>query len=79
MKNFTLIAILGLFAGLTLNSCAGKKDYTCTCVVGILNTDTTFLIEIDDVKKKEAEQQCKGAEAGFNTVIGFPIANCDID
>jgi hypothetical protein len=49
MKKVLAIAVLGVFV---LSSC--KKDYTCSCTVLGMTTDSV----LKDVKKKDAEKAC---------------------
>lgn len=79
MKNFALISILGLFAVSAFSSC--KKDYKCTCniKVPLAQLDTTFVTDIDDAKKKEAKDRCKGSEDVYKSFFGLlGTADCSI-
>ena len=61
MKKFIAIAALGV---LTLASC--KKDYTCSCTINGVTTDSMY----KDIKKKDAETACDAATATFAAAGG---------
>lgn len=89
MKKLPVIAALSLFAALTFSSC--KKDYSCTCQVGLnpllgqlggteFSFDTTFVYEFEDMKKKEAKAGCDGVEKGlFETFPGIITGSCSLE
>ena len=89
MKKLPVIAALTFFAALTFTSC--KKDYSCTCKVGLnpllsqlggtgINFDTTVVYQFDDMKKKEAKAGCDGVEkALLETFPGIITGSCSLD
>lgn len=68
MKKFFVPALAVLFiVGMT--SC--KKDYTCTCTVGGVESTSTF----EDVKKSEAEDACNS----LDTAASIGGGSCSLD
>jgi hypothetical protein len=86
----TAIALVIVFAtGMSLTSC--KKDYTCSCQAHIPSdtvngfiidaVDSSYTVEYNDIKKKDAEANCDQAEADNNDAVkGFNgTVTCDLD
>lgn len=68
MKKVFVVAALAVFV---LSSC--KKDYTCACK---FTDGATLNIEMNKVKKKDAESSCASAETTYKA--GDPGVKCSI-
>ncbi len=65
MKNLLMVAVVVL-ATVSMSSC--KKDYTCTCEFGGVESSVTY----EKVKKADAQESCDALDA----VSGY---SCTLD
>ena len=58
-----------------------KKDYVCNCTINIPLADTSFSIKINqnDQKKKEAENECEGAQNAYEAFAGGLLGTVDCE